>query len=69
MWFIVLLSVVFSILSYYFIEYPVRFTKMKQAIFILLLIMLFIGVTSIIIYQNAYLVKHNLDFQAQYRPT
>lgn len=69
MWFMVLLSVLFSVLSYYLIENSIRFTKKKQAMFILLSIMLFIGVTSIIIYQNALLVKNNFDFQAKYRFT
>lgn len=61
-WFIVLLSVAFSILSYFFIENPIRFTKKKQAFYILLAIMLCIGIVSVVLYKNPHLINKNDEF-------
>ena len=52
-WFIVLLSVMMSLLSYYFVENPLRFRKEKSVFVGLLLVMLLIGVASVAVYANA----------------
>ena len=62
MWFIVFLSVVFSVLSYFIVENPIRFSKEKQLFFILLLIMFFIGAASLAIHKNPELVNGNGPF-------
>lgn len=52
-WFIVVLSVAMSFLSYFLVENPIRFRKKKFIFVVLLVLMLLIGVTSIVLYKNA----------------
>jgi peptidoglycan/LPS O-acetylase OafA/YrhL len=49
-WFIILLAFMFSITSYFFVENPIRFSKRKRVLFILLLMMLAVGVSSFVIH-------------------
>lgn len=61
-WFIVVISVVLSLLSYFFVENPIRFRKQKRVFFTLLSIMLLIGITSVLIHKNPQWIKRNDNF-------
>ena len=58
-WFIVLLAFIFSIISYFLIENPIRFSNFKNIFFTLLIIMFFIGVGSFVIYKKPELARPN----------
>lgn len=51
-WFIVLLSVAMSLLSYFLVENPIRFRKERLVFVALLVAMMLIGVKTIMLYNN-----------------
>lgn len=55
------LSVIFSTLSYFMVENPIRFSKKKQFFYVLLVIMFLIGAASVAIYKNPELIRSD-DF-------
>lgn len=56
-WFVVLLSVVMSLLSYFLVENPIRFKKQKVIFVVLLMIMLLVGIGSILMHINSSKIK------------